>query len=125
MHSSTDTTSTTDKERLRSELVARLRQDLETQERAFAAVREAATHEEAKPENDKDTRALEQSYLARGQAARVEEARAGLEDVAGLALRDFSGGHPAARGALVTAEEDDATIHVFLVPAGGGLRIDG
>ncbi|MFO0677615.1 MAG: GreA/GreB family elongation factor, partial [Polyangiaceae bacterium] len=46
-------------------------------------------------------------------------------DVAGLALRDFSGGHPAALGALVTAEEDDATIHVFLVPAGGGLRIDG
>jgi len=40
---------------------------------AQRTVVEGATHEENKPENDKDTRALEQSYLARGQAQRVVE----------------------------------------------------
>jgi hypothetical protein len=40
---------------------------------AAALAYEGATHEESKPENDKDTRALEASYLARGQANRVEE----------------------------------------------------
>jgi hypothetical protein len=61
------------KSTLKQELVALLAADLETAERAQQAAREGATHEEAKPENDKDTRALEQSYVARGQAKRVEE----------------------------------------------------
>ena len=53
-----------DKNALRDELVARVAEELEALERAHRAVMEAATHEEAKPENDKDTRALEQSYLS-------------------------------------------------------------
>src|SRR3984957_19944196 len=65
---------------LKAELLALLTADLETLERAHRATREGATHEEAKPENDKDTRALEQSYLARGQAARLEaQGAAGAE----------------------------------------------
>ena len=58
---------------LKAELLALLGAHLETLERAHRAACEGATHEEAKPENDKDTRALEQSYLARGQAARIDE----------------------------------------------------
>jgi len=52
---------------LKAELLALLAADLDTLERAHRATTEGATHEEAKPENDKDTRALEQSYLARGR----------------------------------------------------------
>ena len=93
-------------------------------ERAHRATREAATHEEAKPENDKDTRALEQSYLARGQAKRIEELRAGVADVGGLSLRDF-GGARVALGALVTVDDDGEESTLLLAPAGGGARLGG
>jgi len=46
------------KQALRDELASLLSADLDVLERAQKATREAATHEEAKPENDKDTRAL-------------------------------------------------------------------
>src|ERR1700761_8976870 len=47
--------------------------DLAVMSAAQRTVVDGATHEENRPENDKDTRALEQSYLARGQAQRVVE----------------------------------------------------
>ncbi|HWZ89090.1 MAG TPA: hypothetical protein VNW92_09580, partial [Polyangiaceae bacterium] len=60
-----------DKARILSLLRARVAADLATMSAAQRAVVVGATHEENRPENDKDTRALEQSYLARGQAQRV------------------------------------------------------
>src|SRR5271165_1005148 len=116
---------TMNKTALKQELVSVVAADLETLERAHRATMEGATHEEAKPENDKDTRALEQSYLARGQAKRIEELRASVAEVAALALRDFADG-PAAVGALVTVtEEDGAASALLLAPAGGGARLGG
>jgi transcription elongation GreA/GreB family factor len=108
---------------LRDELIALLSADLSTLERAQQAAAEGATHEEAKPENDKDTRALEQSYLARGQAARVEELRAGLAEVSRMPVRAFGPEEPAALGALVTIEEGEAATLLFLAPHGGGSRL--
>lgn len=107
------------KEYLRAELLARLTEDLQTLERAHRATIAGATHEEAKPENDKDTRALEQSYLARGQAQRVEELRTGLAEVGAFPLRDFAG-VPVALGALVVVDEDGRESTLFVAPAGGG-----
>ena len=69
---------TPSKKNLNAELVAMLEGTLATLEAAHADARAGATHEQAKPENDKDTRALEQSYLARGQAMRIETLKAGL-----------------------------------------------
>lgn len=109
---------------LKQELISLLQSDLETLERAQQAAHEGATHEEAKPENDKDTRALEQSYLARGQAARIEDLRAGLAQARAMPIRAFEGGAPIALGALVTIEGEDGTTRtVFVVPFGGGARI--
>jgi transcription elongation GreA/GreB family factor len=113
------------KPELKAELLRVLSADLETLERAMQAAREGATHEEAKPENDKDTRALEQSYLARGQAMRIEELKTGIADVQSMVLRAFREGQPAALGALVTAEEDGETLVLFLAPHGGGAKIAG
>jgi transcription elongation GreA/GreB family factor len=113
------------KEHLRDELARLIAADLATREQAYRAAREGATHEEAKPENDKDTRALEQSYLARGEALRVEELRQGLAEVQGMPIHDLPEGDPVALGALVTAEEDDASILFWLAPHGGGTRIAG
>jgi len=112
------------KSALKAELLALLTADLETLERAHRATTEGATHEEAKPENDKDTRALEQSYLARGQATRIEELRASIAGVSALPVRDFDG-RPAALGALVTVDEDGVEPTLLLAPSGGGARLAG
>jgi transcription elongation GreA/GreB family factor len=111
------------KQALKEELTRLLAADLDTRERAHRAAREAATHEEAKPENDKDTRALEQSYLARGEALRIEELKAGLAEVSTMVLREFREGEPAALGALVIAEEGSAEVALWLAPYGGGNRL--
>jgi transcription elongation GreA/GreB family factor len=113
-----------DKAELKAELVARLRADLETLERAHKATVEGATSEEAKPENDKDTRATEASYLARGQAARVEDLRAGYGAAVALAVGEPKGGRVAV-GALVIVEEDGAEEALFVAPAGGGTKLAG
>jgi transcription elongation GreA/GreB family factor len=108
---------------LQEELERVLATDLARREGAHHAAMEAATHEEAKPENDKDTRALEQSYLARGEARRVEELRAGLAAVRAMRPRTAPGDGPAALGALVTVEEE--ALVLWLAPHGGGVRLDG
>lgn len=86
---------------------------------------QAATHEEAKPENDKDTRALEASYLAAGQAARVRELETALKVLAHLALEDIGKTTPICASAIVTLEDDDgARSTFFMSPHGGGVRLD-
>jgi transcription elongation GreA/GreB family factor len=114
-----------DKRALRDELARSIAADLDTRERAHRAAREGATHEEARPENDKDTRALEQSYLARGEAARVEQLRAALADVQAMPLRSFVEGERTTLGALVTLEEDGEELVIWLAPQGGGSRLAG
>ncbi len=115
-----------DKAALRDELAGILDADLAVRERAYKAAREGATHEEAKPENDKDTRALEQSYLARGEALRIEELRAGLAEVRALRPRPAAAADPAGLGALVvTEDEDGAEATLWLAPHGGGVKLDG
>jgi transcription elongation GreA/GreB family factor len=113
------------KESLKEELRRLLAGDLATREAAWRAAREGATHEEAKPENDKDTRALEQSYLARGEAKRVEQLRAAVAAVEGMALRAFGAEDPIALSAVVTVEEGEDTIVFFMAPEGGGTKLGG
>jgi transcription elongation GreA/GreB family factor len=113
-----------DKASLKEQLLAALRADLAVLEKAQAAAREGATHEEAKPENDKDTRALEASYLARGQALRVRELQDGIRDVEATATRDFADA-PAALGALVEVEQDGEARAFLLAACGGGLVLGG
>ncbi len=114
------------KEALLRELVAALEASLAASRAAHADARAGATHEEARPENDKDTRALEQSYLARGQAQRVEALEAGLAAVRALPVEPARGPDPAAApGSLVEAEEDGQPRRYLLAPEGGGLRLEG
>jgi len=105
---------------LKLELTAVLHAELAVLERAHRATTEAATHEEAKPENDKDTRALEQSYLARGQAARVEQLRAAIVEVGatptGASAR-------VVLGALVIVEEGEVLTTYWIASQGGGSRL--
>ena len=114
-----------DKTALRAELLAQLTAQLSTAQAAHAAAIEGATHAEAKPENAKDTRGLEQSYLARGQAQRVAELEASVAAVAKLGLRAFKAADPVAISAVVTVEEDDIEHQFFVVTHGGGNVLAG
>jgi transcription elongation GreA/GreB family factor len=113
-----------EKSALWQELVRLVRTEVEALMRSHQETQAGATHEEAKPENDKDTRAIEQSYLARGQAARVEEASRALAALIALPLRHFTDDDPIALGALATLESDDGeTLRVLVAPAGAGQRL--
>lgn len=109
---------------LRTELHALIVQALEVARVAHASAVEGATHSEAKAENDKDTRGLEQSYVARGQAKRVAELEAAASDVAAMKLRTF-GDDPIAMSALVLVEEDGKRQRYFVAPGGGGSLLAG
>jgi transcription elongation GreA/GreB family factor len=114
-----------DKAKLRAELVAALQAATETARAAHRAAIEGATHTEARAENDKDTRGLEQSYLARGQAQRVAELETGIAQVSAMTLRSLAAGDAVALGALVTLEEGKARRLVFIAPHGGGTMLSG
>ncbi len=111
------------KKALHAELAEALDATLRTLKAAHAATRAGATHEEAKPENDKDTRALEQSYLARGQAMRIEALQSGIAAMATMNLAETA---VARVGALLEAEDEDgAPVAYFLAPEGGGTKLKG
>jgi len=111
------------KQDLQDELLKQLQADLASVERAHKAAREGATHEEAKPENDKDTRALEQSYVARGQAKRVEELADSAAAVQSMGIRAFRPSDPIALGALVTVDDNGSERIFFMAPEGGGAAL--
>lgn len=96
-------------------LIASLRRDLEAVDAAARAAHDAATHPEAKPENDKDTRGIEAGYLAGAQSARAAELKSHLELVEKSPLTAFS---------LVTFTEKKAQQTVLLSKWGGGQKLD-
>ncbi len=105
--------------RLREQLQRELTTALGSQQRTQTA----ATHEESRPENDKDTRALESSYLARGQAGRVVELAAAVASLAALSLRPFAKDTPIALSALIELDDGQRRNFYFMAPAGGGQSV--
>lgn len=107
-----------------AEVCRRVAEDLATLIAAQKHTQAGATHEEAKPENDKDTRALEASYLARGQAERVVELERELALLASVASRDFKPDAPIALGALVALDDGERIRWYLLAPAGAGIVLE-
>lgn len=109
-------------------LIQKLREDIARSvavlTRAANEAREAATHEEAKPENDKDTRAVEAAYLAGAQAERARDLERAAASLASLDLRRFEPDDPISAGALVRVDQGDAEHWYFLAPQGGGLKAE-
>ena len=117
--------SSLDKRLILEELRRLVHEEFETVAASQQETQAGATHEESKPENDKDTRALESSYLARGLARRVGELQDAATMLDALELRTFDDETPIALSALVTLEDDDGeTRHYFVAPGGGGLKLD-
>lgn len=111
------------KSALRDELLHKVKTQLALAERAHQDSVEGATHEEAKPENDKDTRALEQSYLARGQAQRLVELQAAVTLVQNVPITGQSADARCALGSIVEIDADGKRQTYFIAPAAGGTLL--
>ena len=110
---------------LKAALLAQLEEALATARAAHKAAVEGATHAEARPENDKDTRGLEQSYLARGVAQRAAELEAAVAAIAGWQPRQFAAGAAIAVGAGVEVDDAGRTRRFLIAGHGGGLTLPG
>ena len=111
------------KAELLENLASALRAELETAGRIARETAEAANHPEARPDSDKDTRKIELSYLAAGQAARAKELETAIALVATLPRRAFAPDEPVQAGALVELDVGGESKRVLLCPVGGGTKL--
>ncbi|MEZ4266542.1 MAG: transcription elongation factor GreAB [Myxococcota bacterium] len=116
-------TDSPDKSALRDAVLALLAHDAAEMKAAADTTRQGAVHEESRSEHDKDTRSLEASYLARGQAERTVAIGATMTRMRVMPLVDFDEDDPVALSALVDVRVDDEPRRLFVVSEGGGLRV--
>ncbi|MES2802659.1 MAG: hypothetical protein V4654_09230 [Bdellovibrionota bacterium] len=112
-----------DKAALVEKIKSDLQESFEILKVAALATYEDATHEESKPENEYDTRGLEASYLAGAQGKRLAE----IEEVFAMYkffnLRSFAATDPIQLSAIIEVSHNKKTLHIFLVPKGGGITV--
>lgn len=111
----------------KSAIVAALRRHLEAERAsllaAVSAAIEGATHEEAKPENEYDTRGLEQSYLAGAQAARLDALDASLQSLETFRPSSLGDDAPCQLGACVVVDDGESERRYFIHEVGGGSKL--
>lgn len=111
---------------MKSELLDQIRSELRSQlgrlSRAAMEAHAAATDPGSKAEGKYDTRSLEASYLAVGQARQVDELAEAVRIFDGLVLVDFGSGERIDAGALVEVVMGGEVSTFLLVPAAGGLE---
>lgn len=106
-------------------MLEKLEIDLDVLQRAAQTAYEAATHEENVAENKYDTLGLEASYLATGQARRVEEIRQALKNSQAMTLAPFSAALGIQVGALIHLEAENGSEQwLFLAPDAAGLKLN-
>lgn len=105
-------------------IIDKLEIDLDIAQRAAQTAYETATHEENIAENKYDTLGLEASYLAAGQARRVEEIRQSLAAYRKWSLKPFDESRGIQTGDLVAVEAlGGQTQYLFLGPDAAGLKV--
>lgn len=107
-------------EAIRTELKARF----ERLAKAAMDAHAAATDPGSKAEGKYDTRSLEASYLAAGQAKQVDELAETVRAFEAFTLPDFAMDEPIAMGALVEVDIRGETSNFLLAPAAGGMVIE-
>ncbi|MEM7677639.1 MAG: GreA/GreB family elongation factor [Myxococcota bacterium] len=112
-----------DKKPLFAALLTQLNEELAIVKSAAAAAREGATHEEAKPENQYDTRALEQSYLAGAQTARAESLSQAVASVELFEPPALGPDDPIRVGAAVVVDDGQEVRRYLLCDFGGGTKM--
>ncbi|MBA1230609.1 transcription elongation factor GreAB [Pseudomonas viridiflava] len=105
-------------------IVAKLNIDLDVAQRAAQTAYETATHEENIAENKYDTLGLEASYLAAGQARRVEEIRQSLKCYQDWPFTPFDASRGIRIGDLIRIENGTGQAqYLFLGPDAAGLKV--
>lgn len=112
-----------DKQAVFEAVKRQLEADLQRAQKRARDAADGATHEENRAEGDKDMRATEASYVARGQAGRASEMEEAFVRVSALELLRFKPGARIAISALIELLHDGKTLHYFLIPAAGGERV--
>ncbi len=115
---------TIDKTTVRNAVLATLQRELAVIRAAAEDAAEGATHEENRPEHDKDMRSTEASYLARGQAGRAQELSVAIATLEAMPIRAFGPDDKVSGSAVVNVEIDGDTPALFFVAsAGGGVTV--
>ncbi|MEL7292067.1 MAG: transcription elongation factor [Pseudomonadota bacterium] len=111
-----------DKSELRQTILACLQQKLAVAQRSAQRAMESATDDETVPEHKYDTLAREASYLAHGQAMRVQECENEIEQIKQLPLPEAAEQVRLGCAVLLLDVEDNP--HWFLtVPCCGGVKV--
>ena len=114
-----------DKDRVLAELLRLVEVDLDAITAGQLASVAGATHAENKAEGDKDMRATESSYVARGLAKRVLELRGAVSQLSNLRNRVFADESPVAMSALVEVEDEEMQrLYYYVAPSGGGIVVE-
>lgn len=112
----------------KSQLVQLLKQQLQDQyERTIQALEgatEAATGDDTKAESKYDTRGLEASYLAAGQAGQADELAEAIALLETAEFPELDFEDPVQPGALVEVDQEGNSNWYLLAPAGGGLTLE-
>ena len=111
-----------DKTTVLKKITESLQSELETYIRAAKFSHDEATAEENRAENKYDTRGLEASYLAAGQANKVVE----LEAAIGVfeELKDKPPNDSIDIGALVELDQEGISELYFIGPTAGGTEVE-
>ena len=111
------------KRALIKKIVAKLTSELEVYFRAAQSSRAEASHEQNKAENKYDTRGLEASYLAIGQAKQAQELENAIVEFGKLDGRKFAAGEGIGMGAIVELEMGAEKSLYFIGPRAGGTEV--
>lgn len=112
-----------DKSLIIEKIIDSIEADLAKTTAAALESAESATHEESRSEGKYDTRGLETSYLATGQAQHALELREALAATRAFSPPEFDSSSPIALGAVVQTFSSQGTELFFVAPAYGGIDI--
>ena len=102
--------------------------ELASYARSAQSAHAEATDEQSKAENKYDTRGLEASYLAHGQAQQVAEVELAVQAYGLLEVRDFGHADPIDMGACVELEtlsdRGGERAFYFVGPKAGGTEVE-
>lgn len=112
------------KEKLVNAFIQQLEAELSSLEASIKATREEATHEESKPENEYDTRALETGYLVKAQSKRILDAKEMLSAFKHTAIKAYTAETPIGATALIQILINNKPSWFFYMPSGGGASLE-
>lgn len=113
-----------DKHAVLKKIQAKIAEEAENLTRGALHAHRYATHEESKAEGKYDTRGLEASYLAEGQARVAAESTLAASLYHSLVLKEFAADEAIALTALIELDCDGNTQYYFLGPKNGGTVIE-